>query len=397
MRTGTVAAGLLLLLGGTACGGGGADEAGGGVVLTMLAAVPDTEANRSFVIVGDHTALAEAVGREWPPAGTGADGHKDAVGSFYSAIVDSDLVPPVGMGRTLPEAVAWRSEFGFSALDANADVIAGAPPEELTGFRSSGDGAAELMVFRSPGDEVADAIADAVESDPVWSDDLSAEDHAGATLYTWADPLAAQVDRTSGARRLGQGGALGVTDGWVVRAIDPEVARAALDTLADADDAPSLADNDTYAALARALDEQQAYSATLSDRIVTLDPASVAAALGSASTPERVAEVLDTTPTLPPYTAFGAGEAVADDGTPVRVLAFATSNRDQAAETIERFTVIVNEGMAWGMGRSWAETISIRSSAFTDDAVAVIIIETSNRYTAVDLAIRWDTLLVAEP
>ena len=61
MRTGTVAAGLLLLLGGTACGGGGADEAGGGVVLTMLAAVPDTEANRSFVIVGDHTALAEAV------------------------------------------------------------------------------------------------------------------------------------------------------------------------------------------------------------------------------------------------------------------------------------------------------------------------------------------------
>lgn len=396
MRTGTVAASLLLLLGGAACGGGGAD-AGGGVVLTMLAAVPDTEANRSFVIVGDHTALAEAVGREWPPAGTGAEGHKDAVGSFYSAIVDNDLVPPVGMGRTLPEAVAWRTEFGFSALDATADVIAGVPPRELTGSRSSGDGVDELMVFRSSGDGVAEAIARAVESEPVWSGDLSVEDHAGATLYTWADPLTAQEDRVSGARRLGQGGALGVTDGWVVRSTDPALARAALDTLADADDARSLADDDSYADLARALDEQDVYMATLSDRVPTLDPASVTAALGSAATPERVAELLDTTPTLPPYTAIGIGEAVADDGTPVKVLAFATSSRDQAAETIERFTVIVNEGTAYSMGRAWAELINIRSSATTDDGIAVVVIEANQPYLAVELVTRWDTLLVAEP
>lgn len=397
MRTWTVAAGLLLLLGGAACGGGGADEAGGGVVLTMLAAVPDSEANRSFVIVGDHTALAEAVGREWPPAGTGAEGHKDAVDSFYGAIVDRDLVPPIGMGRTLPEAVTWRTELGFSALDATADVIAGVPPRELAGLRSSGDGADELMVFRSSGDGVAEAIAHAVESDPVWSGDLSDEEHGGATLYSWADPLTAQADRVSGARRLGQGGALGVTDGWVVRSIDPEVARAALDTLAGADDAPSLADDDSYAALARALDEQDVYMATLSDRIPTLDPASVTAALGSAATPERVAELLDSTPTLPPYTALGIGEAVADDGNPVKVLAFATGSRDQAAETIERFTVIVNEGTAFGMGRSWAELITIRSSATTDDGIAEVVIEAHKPYLAVELVTRWDTLLVAEP
>lgn len=388
--------GLLLLLLGAACGNGGADEAGAGVVHTMLAAVPDTEANRSFVIVGDHIALAEAVGREWPPAGTGAEGHKDAVSSFYGAIVDSDLVPPVGMGRTLPEAVAWRAEFGFSALNATADVIAGVPPRELTGFRSSGDESDELMVFRSSGDGVAQTIAHAVESDPVWSGDLSAEDHAGATLYAWADPLTAQVDRVSGARRLGQGGVLGVTDGWVVRSIDPEVARAALDALADADDAPSLADDESYAALARALDEQDVYMATLSDRIPTLDQASVTAALGSAATPERVAELLDTTPTLPPYTALGIGEAVADDGTPVKVLAFVASSRDQAAETIERFTVIVNEGTAFAMGRSWAELINIRSSVTTDDGIAVVVIEANDPYLAIESVTRWDTLLVAE-
>lgn len=361
-------------------GGPDDDAASGSPFSDLLADIPDTQGNRQQLQLTDYAGLARAAGLDWPLA----DG-ADAAGAFSKAMLGNGevLVPAALLGQ-LQADDAWRAELGFGAGDVDAAAETGVPPSVLSVFHATAE---------------PSAIASAVAADEAWSADLQTAERDGVTVYSWGDdPQAVDVARTSPVRRLGQGGVLAVAgDGLVVWATDPATVDAALATRAGKGDAGRLSDDDSFAALARALDDAGCYTAFLSDQVPVLDPLSL---LGPRATPAAIEQLqaqLEDGPALPPYQAVGIGNAVnPDSGQGYIVFAFATGSAGEAQAVADAFTAVVAEGTSAATNQPWSALLTVRDTS-TDGSVAVVTVDTERLSVGIDAFRRLDTLLAARP
>lgn len=377
--------GALLAVAATGCAllpGAGEDTSAtsGNPIGDLLADIPDTPDNRRQLLITDHAGLARAVEVEWPLA----DG-ADAATAFSKALLASGevLVPGTTLGQ-LNAADEWRSELGFGAGDVSAAAEAGVPPSVLS-------------VFHTPAEP--SSIADAVTADETWSAELQTAERDGTTVYSWGDdPQAVDPARTSAVRRLGQGGVLAVTgDGLVLWATDQAAVDTALGIRSGGDGPGSLADDETFAALARALDDLGCYTATLSDQVPVLDPINLLGPRANPAAIERLRAELEDGPGLPPYRALGIGNAIdADTGQGYVVFAFATGGDGEAQAVADAFTAVVAEGRSAATNQPWSEMMTVRE-ATTDGSVAVVTVDAERLSVGLDAYQRLDTLLAARP
>jgi hypothetical protein len=354
----------------------------------MLAYVPDRPENRREVLLNDYEAALAAYGvAGWPPVDD-----RDALGDVLIGIT-STLDPPVlvaprGFGDQAFDAEAWRTEFGFSIVDSAWDVTSGEAPGTLHIVETN----------RS-----AEEIVETIRSDPAWQGDLNEVGTGNAAYVAWLDdPFQVVPERRSPARPLGRGGALAVLDGGItIRSVDPEAVEASLGAAAGAK--PSLLDDDSYAAVARALDAAGVYTALLTNENATVDPTFVLGRLGgdgdgdaALPTAEEVQERIDSIATVPPYLALGIGNKIdaAADPQGILVLVFAAQSPEAATATVEGMEDIVANGLSIARELPWSDLVSIRS-ATTDGSLAIVELQTDNPRIGIDAFYTRDTLFVS--
>lgn len=333
-----------------ACGGDGGGEATRGWA-ELLGRVPNTPANRAYVSMNDYAAAREAIGLSAP--GPGAD--EQAVYEYLTALSQgpiSDLTtsPPTrspGMAVTfesfrpatsmdLLDTSAWNGEMGFDVLNVDRDVLAGVFPDQLAIWEGSID---------------PQQVADAVESDPVWSDLLSTAEHLGVEYYRWGDdPSAFDRDRVTAVRPTGQGGCLVAFAGTAYRSLSPAALESAIAVREG--EGTSLADVEDLQLIADGLDDAGTYAAILS-------------ADGSQFALDRAAlDLLDSDqPVLEAYRAMGAGAGLDEDGTEFMVIVLIYADADAATANAATLEEIATTGSSLQARQPWSDLLTVRSIA----------------------------------
>ena len=199
----------------------------------------------------------------WERAGVGpeVDERFERVGSMIDLTTWTQ--PATLFGQYSAQLDEARSEVGFTMFDIDREVSVQAPPNNIA--------IAEVRV--SPDDVTA-----AVETDPLWSAQLTTIEHPDGGYFQWGDdPLETQLELRTPMRPLGQGGQLALigTDGeaTVVRTIDAADMEAVLST--SAGDADSLLDDDFVAAAVAALGEGDVLQVMAVDEAIGFDPAAL--------------------------------------------------------------------------------------------------------------------------
>jgi hypothetical protein len=157
-----------------------------------------------------------------------------------------------------------RAEVGFTMFDIDREITVQAPPHNVT--------IAETHVD-------PEAVATAVESDPMWSPDLTVIEHPDGGYFQWGDdPTAHELTRMSPMRPLGQGGQLALigsdAEAIVVRTVAAADMEAVLSTVAGRGD--SLLDVDMVAAAVDALGDGDVIQATAVAGTIAFDAAALA-------------------------------------------------------------------------------------------------------------------------
>jgi hypothetical protein len=176
-----------------------------------------------------------------------------------------------------------RAEVGFTMFDIDREITVQSPPENIF--------IAETQVD-------PETVAAAVQSDPLWSPELTMIDHPDGGYFQWGeDPMATEVSRLSPMRPLGQGGQLALigsdTEATVVRTVAAADMEAVLSTVAGRGD--SLLDVDLWATAVDALGDGDVIQVTAVDEAIAFDP------LNLTLTPEQVEVLGDTMVLLQPY------------------------------------------------------------------------------------------------
>ena len=354
-----------------------------GPIASMLAYIPDARENRLLLTINDYDGALAAAGTEWP-ASEDDEAVAEVFGDLSFRLEPPILIAPVAFGDRLFPLDEWRTEVGFSIVDAERDASTGEAPGRLSIVRT-----------RRPAPE----IESAVRSDPTWSADLNEVGDGDGAYFAWGDdPLALEIDRdrASAARPLGRGGAMAVLDdGTVIRSPDPEVVEASL--AATNDEIRSLLDDGSYASVARALDAADVYSAHLTSENITVDPLYLLGPFdGPPPSAEEVQARLDEITTVPPYLALGIGNKVDLDVAPqgVLVLVFAAVSPEAAEQTVAAVEEIVASGNSIAVQAPWSELLSVTSTS-VDGSVAVIELRTDNPRIGINSFQQRDTLFVS--
>lgn len=228
----------------------GSDRVAPGDLRELLGPVPDTEDNRSFVVVADLRLAAAQLGVERPASSSGVGAWKDYV---FDGIAPLDARRPAVVltscwdgGRKVDERL--RGELGVEPWAGESVVRAGTAGRCLLG-----------------GEFPAEVIEEAIESAPGNAALVEKGTYEGNSYLRWlAD------DREVGGRAevgpLFPRSRLLVTDDWLLTASTDAEVEAVIDASTGEN---SLADNATFALLAEILTERGAHSAMLSDRVAT--------------------------------------------------------------------------------------------------------------------------------
>jgi hypothetical protein len=176
-----------------------------------------------------------------------------------------------------------RAEVGFTMFDIDREITVQSPPHHITIAETHVDPA---------------AVTTAVESDPMWSPDLTVVEHPDGGYFQWGeDPSSPGVGRFTPMRPLGQGGQLALIgdegEATVVRTIAAADMEAVLSTMAGRGD--SLLDVDMVAAAVDALGEGDVIQATAVAGTIPFDMASLML------TPESFEALLAEMVLLQPY------------------------------------------------------------------------------------------------
>lgn len=219
----------------------------------------------------------------WERAGVGAEVEQrvDRMGALIDIATWTQT--PFLFGQYSAQLDEARSEVGFTMFDIDREISVQSPPHNIA--------IAEVRV--SPDD-----VAAAVQSDPLWSSELTMVEHPDGGYFQWGDdPMATQLELRSPMRPLGQGGQLALigsdSDATVVRTIDPADMEAVLSTAVDTED--SLLDDDFATAAVAAIGDGDVLQVMATDEAIRFDPAALLL------TPEAIEQILAETVFIQPY------------------------------------------------------------------------------------------------
>lgn len=331
--------------------------------LELLALVPATEANAAFVLANDYEAAREAYDVELPPDGADADEVRRYVVSLIGPGRNGGLSPSdlSGMGTRIDPA-AWRAELGFSPTDVDADILAGAPPEQSVALAGRFDPA---------------SIEAAVTTDPEWSDLLERKEYGGVEYYAWGEDLAVDLQRVSATRRLGESIRLAADESNVRWAKTTAGIEALIDAGAGVKE--SLAADETLAGIAAALDHDGVYTALFSTDVDVF---------GSGG-----AVACDAT-CLVPYVAFATAVGHDADGDFI-VVVLANQSAGDAIDNATRLDERIQTGASVATGTPWAEYFTASDIA-ADGTLVVAKLRTERPRIAFDMVYARDALLMHE-
>lgn len=322
--------------------------------MQLLRFVPADDDGLDLITITDYERASRAVGLELP-VGAAPDSAEVQVWleKVFVEIRNDDgsvgaSAVRVGFGKAPELFEGWRTDFGFSIVEARAALDVGVAPEDVQIY---------LPVASS------EAIDAAVRADPVWGPALEVRDGPGGPYYHWSDDGELDYDRQTDARLLGRGGLGAVRDGVFIRAVMGE---SFLQSLEAAEDQRSAADDPGIAGIVSILDRYGVYSLLLSNR--ANHPPDPVLVLGSdglteAEDPEaRLEAVLGEGDGLEPYLRAGAGHGL-DGGTHVVVLAFAHGDETAAAANVDRLRILLETGASVLTEQPWAERLAVRQVA----------------------------------
>lgn len=340
-RLGIVLAGAALVATAAfACTDDGSAAADGGSIAGMLSLVPDTEANRKFVLISlyekaEKTADLKpqgAKGRQRelrriirltsdPETGTGVAGGELAAGPRLAR-------PDVGAGA---DGGGQYGALGYVPSDVTAEVAAGQPPNQVA-----------IATGELDADEILDKAAEIEGS--------TRKEVDGTEVVRWLDDLA--VDReleTPIGRIPGQAGRIAVpADGVLTYARTDAISESVNATVAG--DRGSLADNDDLVPVAERLDDLDAHSAYLSTEPLR--------SRGPTRSPDQEGNGAEGAGTaLARYDAVGVGTALKDKKPSMVVVLVHGS--DQAAQlNTERLEANVADGKSFVTRRPWSDLLT---------------------------------------
>ncbi|MGN6692588.1 MAG: DUF3352 domain-containing protein [Aquihabitans sp.] len=270
--------GTALLAGGlAACSSDGGDTADGESIAGLLQAVPDTKANQQYVVVNRYDAAAE--GAEVETEGGGETDQE--MDRLLQLSRQAGIVPTGVVDATM--GAQRVGALGFPPSKVVATVSAGNPPDAI-----------DLAVVDADEADVLDAAGKVEGSKRTEVD--------GVDVVRWLDDHEVDADLDTPIGQVpGQAGRVAFIDGGLLATSTSDAVEAAAIATAKGDD-PSLMDDEGIAAVADALDEEDAFTAFISG---------VPLRAGSRSTPQQGD---DQTPRLQEYTAIALGNAWTDDG-----------------------------------------------------------------------------------
>lgn len=373
----TTLATVLLFSGAAACSAGGSDDATGGAggdqpgapadagsddsIAALLALVPDTEGNRSQVIVSRYEAAATAAGLD------PVDGEREEMDRISKLTNSVETGTGVAGGEITggPRTQAQYGLLGFVPSDVRAEVSAGQPPDQVS-----------VAVGSFDRDEVLDLAAEATDGEVVEVD--------GTEVARWLDDreLVPGLETPIGDLP-GQAGRVALpADQVLTYANADEISTATIGTVRG--DVDSLADVEELAAIATALDEHDVLTALLSTEPLETDPR---------MTPDTDAAA-DGPPGLLPYAAFGTGNRLVD-GAPSLVVVLAHDDADDAATNAERLAAMVADGTSAATRQRWAELLTDPAIEQAGTVVtATFTVENPTLWQAI--VFRQDSLLAIE-
>jgi hypothetical protein len=327
--------------------------------MSLLGAIPDTPDTRVYVLLNDY-AEAAAQGKLVRPSNRSSD--TEAAGYLADLILENRRglsVFPDFWGPNVSRVEAWRSELGFSILDADRDVFAGAPEHR---FR---------IVF---GRIEPDEVERAVRSDSNYSDLLETAEHGSSAYFTWGPQADADLSRRSAARPVGRGGQLAVVEDRIIWTLAETEMEAALDTRGGT--LPSLAEFEDFRLAASSLEAAGAYTATLTNGVPAVEDFVRFASAQRPAAAEDIRRLQAESRFLLQYRALGVGASLGGDGRPRVIIVFVNPDQDTAVENATRFADIVSNGQSIFTGRPWSEVAAV-DTVTTSGRVTVAVLRTS--------------------
>lgn len=330
-----------------------------GAFAELLGVVPDTAANREQIYLGNWATAADLAHQDQPE-------NAEAVVDYVLEVqegTDLSFNPNVVWLQEADDSEGLEEQLGFHLGQVDASIVAGAPPEHVLAFRGRFD---------------VDAIAEAIEADPEWSDLLEVVEHGGTEYFSWDDEPEPGAGEPGPRDQLGRGGNMYVTEDELWWSFSAEGIEGMID--AQAGDAESLADDDDVRSVAEELDALGAFSASItetdgSDYGVPLD--------GTGD--DRSG------PTVATYELLATG-AYAESSDLLGVVILVNEDEATAEENVERLTEVIRAGESAVNPLEWADEIDIESIDRSGNlTIATVDIEGGPRLL-LDAVFRRDSL-----
>lgn len=325
---------------------------------SLLQMVPDTADTRGMVTMVDIAGAVEAAGIARPDETASSDDVATYLVEVFSVSPDRGAFAygPSWIVQAAQADEEYRAEMGFSMTQIDAAVEAGLPPEIYEGFLGSFDPA---------------AIDATLAEVPVWSDVQETVTYEGVDYYRWGEDGEINASQTSPARPLGIGGRMVVDDTSVMITRSDAAMEAMID--ARAGDG-NLADNEDFALIADALEEEPVYSALLTDDVIDAPTDA------------------DGPPALVGVEAYGTAWGLDDAGTITSLLVLVSADETAAQANIDLMTERLAEGVSEVTGEPYAEFTTV-ASAETDGRVTIVQIDTERPRFFVDALFRRDPVV----
>jgi hypothetical protein len=333
---------------------------GGGYVADAIGELPASfEGDTPIILVGDLDRASELAGSERP-----ADADSDAVIPWISDLTATGAEGQGDVFVPLPDVLLpynatpsdMQAEAGWSVVDVDSFAALTQPPEQM--LVASGD--FDEATLSDDLSEVEDGIVTDVEGD----------DHE----QNVTDPTAFS--------RVGAPTRFAVDDGRIAASSSTDAVR---DWLADGE---SLADDDAYADLARALDESEVYAAVIAPATSGIDPAAlIVGQEPSAEVLERLVQQLEDQLPEASYDMVGIGWSV-DDG-PLVTTAYHFDSEGDAEGSVDELRELYESGTSIQTQRPFSDLLDVED--VESDGTVVTVTTRPAGEGRVDLA--YDALL----
>jgi hypothetical protein len=324
-----------------AFGGAGGGDRDLATIAGGLASLPDGGEQQETIVWGDLERAAEVAGVDRPTDPGDAEAARDYLRALTGGTGGDDgsaglVTPEAAHVDRSPDQAEFVDEVGWSILDVDRFVERQTPPGVVTVMQGSFDEGA-----------LTDALGDP---------------DAGTWTAGTGEDFAQDLREISPARPLGESLWLGLDGDRLSVARSSGDSAAVRRALAGADGTPTLAADESFAALADALDAEEPYAAML----VRPGPSGVPS---GRATPSQAEAVCDG---ALPEPAAAVGTAVTDDDGPVIVLAFAHESPEAAEASAEAVEDIAAEGSSFATNRPWSEIVSVDGVEVADDGQTVV-------------------------